>query len=422
MLNEQTVATNSLLTPARIGSGNDRFFDVSGSVGHGVIGLDGSLGFHGGLVNETHCRRSLSGLATISAHAPSTLTLRLHQPARIFGFLNSSSKSDWANPVEFWADFNFVGRCVEACDETKDIFLDSGEHVLHARCARSAASFGHSVWALAPVDATSHAPPTNHATDDNTAVLTVASYPMEDVPVHLAHLAYSARRQRVRLHVRGVGERYGHFLTKVLSARQWIVTLPERYRFVLYVDCTDTLFARQLAEACDIFNKIGASLVVGAEAISWPVMEHDWRSLFPPQPGNRRWLNAGMWMGERGTVIEALDTLIDLNRRLSQSSPDDALQDVWRWREHRDDDQFLWQVCQLKQLIPMRPDSDCELFANVATMDRRIVGNVDAYLDPVSGRVRVLASGSEPAVLHFSGSANTHCKQQWAGYLHLTDC
>jgi hypothetical protein len=52
-------------------------------------------------------------------------------------------------------------------------------------------------------------------------------------------------------------------------------------------------------------------------------------------------------------------------------------------------------------------------------MDRRLLGNADVEFDPAAGTVRVRSSGQFPAVLHFSGSANSHCKEQWAGYLGL---
>ena len=112
--------------------------------------------------------------------------------------------------------------------------------------------------ALTPLDAASPRVASDHPCASDTAVLTAAAYEPGAVPCHLADLAYSRGGQEYRLDVRGVGETYGHFATKVVRARQWIANLPEQFRYVMYLDATDTLLTRSLDDACAAFAEIAA--------------------------------------------------------------------------------------------------------------------------------------------------------------------
>jgi hypothetical protein len=407
------------LSAAAVSSHPSLFHDLRGHVGHGSIGVGPVLGFHDGLINQPLCRKSLKGFVTISAHAPSMLRLTLERPARAFGFVNAGATFDQRNPVEFWANYNYVGTARGPCDCTDELRLEAGDCCLAAVAAGRSAQSGHSVWALAPASAVELAPATTQATAANTAVLTIAAFPAQQIPRQMAHLAYSARKHGTELHVRGVDEKYSHVESKVRRVRQWIGELPDRYEHVLYVDCTDTIFARPLSDACAIFNDMGSPIAIGAETMCYPVDDLAWRDRFPPHSHNQRWLNAGMWMGQRAALLNALDTMIELHKSLKQPAPPTGFADLWTWREWLDDDQFLWQIALLKNLFPLCLDRDSRLFLNVGTLDRRLTGNVDCELDPSSGRVSVKWSGGQPAILHFSAEANYHCKQQWAGYLGL---
>ena len=122
-------------------------------------------------------------------------------------------------------------------------------------------------------------------------------------------------------------------------------------------------------------------------------------------------------MGERTAVRGALDNLIHLHDAFGEPSAAPELQDIWKWRGWRDDDQFLWQVSLLKQQSPIHVDCESRLMLNLSSVDHRLIGNKDCQLDHQAGRVTIRSNGAQPALLHFSGAANRHCKQQWAGYL-----
>jgi hypothetical protein len=399
------------------------FFEVSGTVARGVIGIGDVLGYHDGLVNRPLCRRALDGWATISAHATSEIKLKLARAARVFGFINASAKLDRTNPVEFWADYNYVGRGYGPCDATSEFRLEPGEHLLQAICLGSGSEDRHTIWALRETELNIERSDTSQATADNTAVLTVAAYKPAAIRERIAYLAYSARKQDIWLRVQAVGETFDHYRTKIVNLRKWISDLPNRFSHVVFVDCKDVLFARSLGALCDGFNEIGAPIVFSAESICLPIVDTEWRERFPAAPGNRRWLNSGMWMARRAAALSAFDVIIDLSRRLNSPAPDEQLADIWKWRHLPDSDQIFWQICHLKELFPIYPDHDYRLFANIATMDRRLgsSNNNDFILDPVAGSVKLKSNGCQPSVLHFSGTAHAHCMQQWAGYLGLVD-
>jgi len=407
------------LSAAAVSSHPNLFHDLRGHVGRGAIGVGSVLGFHDGLVNRPLCRKSLEGFITISAHATSMLRLTLERPASAFGFVNAGATFDQRNPVEFWANYNYVGTARGPCDFTDEYRLEAGDCCLQAVGAGTAAQSGHSVWALAPASAFELPPTTNRATDANTAVLTIAAFPAAQIPRQMAHLGYSARKHGIQICVRGMGEKYSHVESKVRHARQWIDELPNRYEYVLYVDCTDTIFARPLSDACAIFNDIGIPIAIGAETMCYPVGDLAWRDRFPPHNHNQRWVNAGMWMGQRAALLKALGTLTEVHELLKQPVASSDFADLWNWRNWADDDQFLWQIALLKNFFPLYLDRDSRLFLNVATLDRRLTDNIDCELDSTSGMVTVKWSGGRPAILHFSAEANQHCKQQWAGYLGL---
>jgi hypothetical protein len=405
---------------ATAGEPSELVADLRGTSDSGIIATGGLLGFHDGLVNQPMCRRRLDGCFIISAPAPSQIRLTLRQPAVVFGFLNAGCTLDRSKPVAFWANGNYVGHAVAPSDHTRELQLPAGPCLLQATCDGSPSPGRHSGWAL-KVDERRRADPVavECATPDNTVVMCIASYPAEDMPAALSDFAGSARKHDIWLEVRGVGETYGHVRSKVVRMRQWIRRLPPHVRYVLYVDATDTLFTRPLAAICLRFNELASPIVIGAEAICYPVLDPRWRERFPSHAHGRRWLNAGMWMGERGALLGALDELVKLNDEFQQPAPTPRLADVWEWREWFDDDQFLWQVAALKNIIPLHLDRASQLFLNVASVDPRLTGNSDCDLDPANGIVTVRATGGQPAVLHFSGSANAHCKQQWGGYLGL---
>ena len=397
---------------------DNTWFSAVGKVGYGRLAIDAGLGFDDGVCPGIVAPFDLSGWHAISAHADSEVILRTERPAEIFGFLNCSAKSERANPVTFWVSRNRIGEAASPGDRTRAIKLPAGEFALAATCRGGGNESRHSVWAFresqssGSINGGSGGP---GAHPDNTALVTIAAYPAHAANQWISRFTTSCIARGCVAQVFGVGEPYGHFHSKVERMRAWIGELPCRYRHVLYVDGRDSVLSRPLEAACDAFNEIKAPIVIGAEAACHPIFEEPWRERFPAKIGNRRWPNAGVWMGERGALVDALEVMIRISQRLEAGAQAAGLEDVWHLREKCRDDQFLWQICYLKKLFPLHLDAECRIAANVSTMDRRLVGNNDFDF---RGGLKVKEPGTAPAVLHFTG-ATDKCLDQWAGYLGL---
>jgi hypothetical protein len=392
------------------------FFMISGPCGHGSLTI-GTLGFGDSLGRHILTRFDLENWRLISAHAPSDLEFILEQPICLKGFLSGSASCAPYNPVEFWINHNFIGRCMAGTDETGEIFLEPGKHRLEAVCRDDLKSGRHSCWALRKTRSPACSP-AEEATSDNVAVVTMAVYPRPSIKEKIRTLAWSARKKGIWLHVYegSENENYSHAQSKTLRRLEWLRRLPDRFRYILFVDGRDVVFCHGLKEICQRFEALGQPLVIGAEKQCFPEVNRKWADLFPPHSERRRWINSGLFMGRRDAVLGALEKLQEIYHRLHG---DDAtgLEEAWRFRHQADrSEQFLWQVAHLKQFFPLHVDSDSYLFANVTTEDLRIAKNT--VYDFLEDRIRLKSNGNEPSVLHFSGPG-TNVMQQWASYLRL---
>src|SRR5687767_9329291 len=98
----------------------------SSLVGWGELRSDGSLGYDGGCCPQPRCRSELQDCRVISAHAPARLEIETDEPLEIFGFLNASAAFQPHNPVEFWANWNFVGELTLPAAVTAPLTLRPG--------------------------------------------------------------------------------------------------------------------------------------------------------------------------------------------------------------------------------------------------------------------------------------------------------
>jgi hypothetical protein len=389
-------------------------FTVSGDVGYGQL----ETGLYLGYENKKVISRT-NPHEFISAHAPSVLTLMAKSPLTLWGFISGTAKRDASNPCEFWIDQNYVGSAVGPCDETRPMHLEPGEHVLQITTEKSTADWRHSCWAVEEA---------NPAAEPPMAVITIAGYPQARAPKEIRYLAYSARKLDIPLVVRGVNEDYRHYESKIERLHEWITQLPASVETILYCDGRDTLLVDDLETICRKFREIGQPLVIGAEKGCWPVHDPVWREKFPKHSEGRSWINAGMFMGERRALTEALAKLKQLNADLGAETAPAYLADVWKWRGTRFDDQWLWQVAELLNLFPLTVDRDCAMFANVSTQDRTLgpenkdyaFYNKDYRYSAATGGVTMKCNPRMvPSVLHFSGDASWHELERWAGYLRL---
>ena len=371
---------------------------MSGHTGYGSIGLNGSLGYDGLKVTLPP---GLSDYRTISAHAPSVLEITLAQPISLVGFLDASSKH--RGKCRFWVDENWLGDAFCAGQQTREIVLGLGLHRLEITANDK--TNRHTVWGMRPA-ALPEIRTAAAATPENTAVVTISCYERYRGLKMCRCLTASAAKQGIYLHVRGIGERYQHFQSKVIRLRRWLEELPRRYSHVLYLDGIDTFFLRDLAACCEALNRCGKPILMGMEGHCFPLMNvTKWTAKFPPHRSNLRWPNAGVFMGRRNALTESLAVLAELSK--PGNTP------YYRVRE---DDQHLWHYAWLNGLVPLAPDYDCNLVLNINTHDNRIWdGNRHFSFEP---ELVVRWSGARPAIVHSPGADWEGNLFKWAGFFH----
>ena len=402
MLAHDTIVRTAPLLATRSMKRNDLplprgMASMSGQIAYGSIGLEGSLGYDG--LKLTLPPR-LSNYEAISAHAPSVLEITLDEPIALVGYLDISSK--FRGECRFWVDENWLGDAFFAGQQTREIVLEPGSHRLEITANDK--NNRHTVWGVCP--ATLPKITTTEATPENTAVVTISCYERYR-GLKVCHcLTASAAKRGIYLHIRGIGERYQHLQSKVIRLREWLDDLPNRYSYVLYLDGRDTFFLRDLAACCDALNGCGKPILMGMTGHCVPLRRvTEWTEKFPPHTSNRRWPNAGVFMGRRHELTESLAVLADLSK--PGNTP---------YHRFRDDDQHLWQYAWLNGLVPLAPDYECNLVLNINTHDNKIWdGNKDFSFEP---ELVVRWSGARPVIVHAPGPGKEGDMFKWAGFFH----
>jgi hypothetical protein len=262
----------------------------------------------------------------------------------------------------------------------------------------------HSLWAVRRAAAPAR---------PDITVLTIAAYPEERIPREIGVFARSARKVGVELEVCFAGESYkSHVEMKVRRLRRIVESLTSPR--VMYLDGRDCLFVSGLDRIDEQFQRMGAPIVMSAEAACWPITDPAWAERVPRRRSGCNWLCAGQWMGERHASLRALDALAELSERAHRPAAPNEMHDLSWARWLPEDDQLLWQVAQVNGLVDVAFDSDGCIFRNVNTLDTSLIGNRDFEID---GGVVCKVSNERPCVLHFSGHAAAHCMHQWGGLL-----
>jgi hypothetical protein len=379
----------------RTSSADGTIIVLRAATAYGSVGRGGELGYDGLRV----CTPSgWPEYRTISAHAPSQIEILTTEPLAVAGFMNLTSRR--RGESRFWVDENWLGDLYFPGDRTNELILDPGVHQLHVTAQHH--GYRHTIWGLRPVEFRNH--PRDVATPENTAVVAIAAYERSVGRNVCQFLTASARRNGVYLHFRGLGEPYDHFESKIVKLHGWIDELPERFSYVLYVDARDVIFLRDLDVCCRALNQCGRPILIGAERWCWPVGDAGWRDGFPTHATNRRWPNAGVFMGRRRELNQALSLLRGLSEK--ENFPAYA---------KRRDDQFLWQWAWLHGLASIAVDYECSLVANINTHDTQL-GERNSDFAFTSGLV-VRDSGARPALAHFSGGVADEVMHMWAGFL-----
>jgi len=116
-------------------SQSDLFTVWSAEVAYGVLGLDGSLGYSSEKIQVPG-----EGYITLSAHAPSRITLTLKKPVMVSGYCSPTSM----NPPEL--HFINFGKTTQSGEQTLARRLEPGTHTLSVETSSMVCA--HSVWLL----------------------------------------------------------------------------------------------------------------------------------------------------------------------------------------------------------------------------------------------------------------------------------
>jgi N-terminal region of glycosyl transferase group 7/N-terminal domain of galactosyltransferase len=358
---------------------------LSEDVGWGELTVDGSLGYDGGCSPLPRCRADLRDALVVSAHAPSRVEIQTFAPVEIFGFLNASATFDPRNPVEMWADWNFVGELTVPGDATTGLRLEPGRHLLVTTCVQPGSR--HTLWGLRAA-----AP----AGPGRLTVLTIAACDEDQIPEMLALFGRSARKAGVNVRVCCAGERYAsHSEMRIRRLRQVVDSLTTDR--VAYVDGRDCLFLEGPERIERRFERAGAPLVIGARSAD---------------RGDRP--DPGFWIGERPAVARALAAIEGLVERARRDPAPGDLPALEQARRTPDDDRAFWRIALEGGLIEATMDRGGRLSRNVSGLEMSLVGNPELELE--DGDLST-PSGRRPCVLHFSGHARGYAMHQWGGLL-----
>lgn len=377
-------------------------------VGWGEIAI-GGLGYDA-VQSIVVARHSLDEISTISAHAPSLVVLESSEWLEITGLMNCTCYLDRTCPVEFWADWNYVGVGYGPGDETRPIVLPPGRHELRAMSLGANDCGRHSVWTIRQAEPLPL---------QRLAIITAAQYPLEKVSTELRLFAGSARKQNILLHVFGAGEKFVNMTdTKIARMRGWIESLPPHYDHVLFAD-TDAAILGSEAEMMERFAPHEGGILIGGEQTCWPIYDQGWKDVFARTPYKRDFINSGVWIGERAIVRAALDALLEIHGRLcGQDSvglgDDNDCSMPWKHRWWQHSDQFLWQCAFRLKTVPIAIDSSFSLAAHVFAEDNRL--DDEGAFQFSGGRIIDKQSGSRPSIVHFQGPAKPYY-HQWVGRL-----
>jgi hypothetical protein len=246
------------------------------------------------------------------------------------------------------------------------------------------------------------------ATPYNTAVVCLLNYKEGEIPATCAFFQKSAARLGISPMVFGRGDTFGSntltpdhpeflyhnsFNAKVTRLAKHIATIPPEFKYILYVDARDSLFVRSLWAICDEFNRTGWPLLFGAGPINHPHVDPGWLGRFRQNKTGIKFLNAGVWMAERGALEEAFDKLEVVSSMVKENEIPSSASFL------HDNDQHVWQAAYAEEMLPIRLDFERQIFMN---MDHSDISDFDFSKSTEDAPV-VLKNGSRPSIIHFPG-------------------
>jgi hypothetical protein len=214
----------------------------------------------------------------------------------------------------------------------------------------------------------------------------------------------SCERQRVVPHILGWGKPWVGFGHKTTETRDFIRDLPDD-EVVISVDPFDVVLLAGLGEIEARFRCSGAPFVCGALKLG-PLLRRVYEREFnfsgqrvPHNPTGYDYLNSGTWISTAGYARRLIDRLV----REFEMRPTDM-------------DQEILTSVYVHRRADVDIDWRCDIFHNLLFKNfiTRTPDLKDLEFD--NGRVRNVATGTQPCILHASGNARMEGIAKRLGY------
>lgn len=367
---------------------------LSGTTNWGNIAIGGALGY----ASELAADRVVTAPGEhfdelLSAHAMSDVTVELHEPAQVQGFISGSSPGDCFNPVLFTIDHNSLGLAWQTFDASEAVVLAPGVHRL--RClSRNGYEGLHSVWGFRRVSSV----PARAL-----EIFTVGRYPLDKVDWKLMNFTRSVTRFGRLAHVLGAGKPMESWPEcKVADTLKAIRGLPDSVTHILFSDGEDAAILGDETALIERFRGLGTEFLISAESNCWPVRDDpEWEDCFPPVQGNKRFINSGGWMATREGAETVLAEVMRTYYEVRGSRLPAAMEKWGKYSRYVErSDQWNFQMALLAGRVRFHVDHGFELFSSMGTECRLLENNPE--IDLVDGKLHSIFGNTYPLLLHFN--------------------
>ena len=166
---------------------------------------------------------------------------------------------------------------------------------------------------------------------------------------------------------------------------------------ILILDAFDTLLARPPCDIMAAYEAHRTPIVWGAERNLFPEIPCDRDAVFPAAPGGFRFLNSGVCVAETAVMHKMLQWI------KADEIPNDHYMPDGKSVKHYND-QEIWLEAYVAMHAAGKKNMALDVKCDIALNMHSVTAD---ELDMNSERIRVLATGAEPCVVHFSGDAKT---------------
>ncbi len=205
----------------------------------------------------------------------------------------------------------------------------------------------------------------------------------------------TCRKYRIKLHAFGTESRFESFLrTKMIPLRDFVARV--KTKFVMFLDGNDTFLVAPLCDILRSYEELTAGrtpLLIGSESENWPYpflkLALDERAKKAGAKSKFRYLDPGLVLGERRTVLKAFDTIIESVEQYRKELPEVKTQTI-------EDDVGLWALNICAGRVDPVIDYGCQIIAALKNCAPESYGVRD-------GRLLLHVTKTAPHIIHCNG-------------------